>query len=55
MTARIHSALMALLLAMSFSSAAFAVTPDEMLQDPSLEARAREISQHLRCVVCQNR
>jgi cytochrome c-type biogenesis protein CcmH len=25
-----------------------------MLQDTALEARAREISQHLRCVVCQN-
>ncbi|MEQ1670048.1 MAG: cytochrome c-type biogenesis protein [Hyphomicrobium sp.] len=34
--------------------AAFAVTPDEMLKDPAMEARAREISQVLRCVVCQN-
>jgi cytochrome c-type biogenesis protein CcmH len=31
-----------------------AVTPDEMLKDPALESRAREISQQLRCVVCQN-
>lgn len=31
-----------------------AVTPDEMLPDPALEGRAREISQTLRCVVCQN-
>jgi cytochrome c-type biogenesis protein CcmH len=31
-----------------------AVNPDEMLADPALEARAREISQGLRCVVCQN-
>ncbi len=31
-----------------------AVTPDEMLQDPALEARAREISKNLRCVVCRN-
>jgi cytochrome c-type biogenesis protein CcmH len=35
-------------------SAAHAVTPDEMLKDPALEARARDISQLLRCVVCQN-
>jgi cytochrome c-type biogenesis protein CcmH len=35
-------------------TAARAVTPDEMLKDPVLEARAREISQLLRCVVCQN-
>lgn len=31
-----------------------AVQPDEMLADPALEARAREISKELRCVVCQN-
>jgi cytochrome c-type biogenesis protein CcmH len=31
-----------------------AVNPSEMLADPALEARAREISQGLRCVVCQN-
>jgi cytochrome c-type biogenesis protein CcmH len=35
-------------------SAAHAVTPDEILKDPALEARARDISQLLRCVVCQN-
>lgn len=33
---------------------ASAVEPDEMLQDPALEERARIISQDLRCVVCQN-
>jgi len=32
---------------------AFAVEPEEMLKDPALEARAREISKHLRCLVCQ--
>lgn len=31
-----------------------AVLPDEMLQDVALEARARALSQELRCVVCQN-
>ena len=31
-----------------------AVEPDERLDDPVLEQRAREISQQLRCVVCQN-
>jgi cytochrome c-type biogenesis protein CcmH len=33
---------------------AFAVNPDEMLKDPALEARARVISEGLRCLVCQN-
>ena len=32
----------------------FAVNPDEVLADPALEARARAISEHLRCLVCQN-
>lgn len=32
----------------------FAVQPDEVLDDPALEARAREISEGLRCPVCQN-
>lgn len=31
-----------------------AVQPDEMLDDPGLESRAREISEGLRCLVCQN-
>ena len=34
--------------------AAAAVQPDEMLDDPALEARAREISSGLRCLVCRN-
>jgi cytochrome c-type biogenesis protein CcmH len=38
----------------SLSSAALAVEPDEMLKDPALEARARALSQTLRCMVCQN-
>ena len=41
----------ALLLA---ATAVPAVTPDEMLKDPALEARARELSAELRCLVCQN-
>ncbi len=31
-----------------------AVQPDEMLKDPVLEARARDLSAQLRCLVCQN-
>ena len=33
---------------------AFAVQPDEVLPDPKLEQRARDISAELRCLVCQN-
>lgn len=31
-----------------------AVEPNEMLADPTLEARARTLSKELRCMVCQN-
>ena len=37
-----------------WATSAWAVSPDEMLADPGLEARAREISKDLRCLVCQN-
>jgi cytochrome c-type biogenesis protein CcmH len=43
-----------LLLALAWSFPVRAVQPDEMLSDPKLEARARAISQDLRCLVCQN-
>ncbi len=33
---------------------AFAVEPDELLDDPVMEARARHISKDLRCLVCRN-
>lgn len=46
--------LFALLLVALSALPALAVRPDEMLKDPALEARAREISQGLRCLVCQN-
>lgn len=39
---------------LTLAAPALAVNPDEMLKDPALEARAREISKDLRCVVCQN-
>ena len=42
------------LLALWLSAPALAVQPDEILQDPALEARARALSQELRCMVCQN-
>jgi cytochrome c-type biogenesis protein CcmH len=32
----------------------YAVEPKEMLADPALEARARNLSKELRCMVCQN-
>jgi cytochrome c-type biogenesis protein CcmH len=44
----------ALLVALMLAAPAAAVQPDEVLPDPRLEARARGISEGLRCLVCQN-
>ena len=43
-----------LLLILMLATPAFAVQPDEILDDPAMEARAREISKDLRCLVCRN-
>jgi cytochrome c-type biogenesis protein CcmH len=45
---------LALLVMLLLGPPAFAVTPQERLADPALEARARAISETLRCLVCQN-
>lgn len=41
------------ILLLLLATPALAVHPDEMLQDPVLEARARDIGKNLRCLVCQ--
>ena len=43
-----------LLFAICISSAALAVQVDEILPNAVLEARARNLSSELRCLVCQN-
>lgn len=43
-----------ILLALAPAGPAPAVQPDEVLADPALEARARQLSQGLRCLVCRN-
>lgn len=37
-----------------FATPVLAVQPDEVLSDPALEARARDLSKDLRCLVCRN-
>jgi len=51
---RLRGLLLGLLAAMALATGALAVTPDEKLDDPALEARARALSSELRCLVCQN-
>ena len=46
--------LLAIALLLAALPAAAALDPREMLADPAQEARAREISRGLRCLVCQN-
>jgi len=45
---------LAFILGILWAASAAAALPNEMLADPGLEARAREISKELRCLVCQN-
>jgi cytochrome c-type biogenesis protein CcmH len=40
--------------ALTFVAPAWAVNPNEVLDDPALEERARDLSAELRCLVCQN-
>ena len=43
-----------LLILTLLASPLWAVQPDEVLDNPALESRARELSQGLRCLVCRN-
>lgn len=54
MSARVTHCLAILAWLLAVSAPALAVEPDEVLDDPVLEARARALSQELRCLVCQN-
>ena len=51
---RVKRALIAVLFGLLALSPAHAVQPDEILPNAALEARARVLSQNLRCLVCQN-
>jgi cytochrome c-type biogenesis protein CcmH len=52
--AALRCAALVFLLCICALTPAGAVEPGEILKDPALEARARRLSQELRCVVCQN-
>jgi len=46
--------LLVVIFLVTIAAPAWAVQPDEVLSDPVLEQRARELSAELRCMVCQN-
>ena len=54
MTAGILRTISALAILLTVMLPAAAVQPDEVMDDPALEQRARDISAGLRCLVCQN-
>lgn len=54
MTLLFRSWVAAVAVALTLAGSAWAVQPDEVLADPALEARARELSKDLRCLVCRN-
>jgi cytochrome c-type biogenesis protein CcmH len=50
----VRGAILAVGLALSFTTPTLAVLPSEVLPDPAQEQRARALSKELRCMVCQN-
>ena len=54
MMRKLIAILAVLLLAVLAAPVARAVQPDEIMADPAKEARARDLSRELRCMVCQN-
>src|SRR5690606_37944268 len=54
MRALVAALALALMTAVLGAGPSHAVEPDEIMDDPALEGRAREISKSLRCLVCQN-
>ncbi|MEM7068263.1 MAG: cytochrome c-type biogenesis protein [Pseudomonadota bacterium] len=51
---KVFAFLITAIVLVSLSSQVLAVNPDEVLADPALEKRARELSVEIRCLVCQN-
>jgi len=46
--------ILAWMMMLTLATAAHAVQPDEIMSDEVKEARARDLSRELRCMVCQN-
>jgi cytochrome c-type biogenesis protein CcmH len=54
MIAWLRCILLPIVVLLALSGTVQAVQPDEVLADPALEQRARDLSEGLRCMVCQN-
>ena len=54
MTKKIFITLIFIFISQLLLSNSYSVEPDEILQNPKQELRARNISKYIRCMVCQN-
>jgi len=54
MISKKYKIIIILILANFTFNSCFAVEPNEILKDPKLEMRARNISKNIRCMICQN-
>ena len=54
MTKTLLSIVVIFMMIQLFSKNSYAVEPEEFLQNPKQEIRARDISKNIRCLVCQN-
>ena len=54
MTKTILTVVIIFIIAQLFSRNSHSIEPEEFLQNPKQEMRARDISKNIRCLVCQN-
>ena len=54
MTKTLHTIFFIFIVILFFSKNSYAIEPEEFLQNPKQEMRARDISKNIRCLVCQN-
>jgi cytochrome c-type biogenesis protein CcmH len=51
---KVNKVVILVLLSQFFFNYSFSVEPNEILENPNQELRARDISKNIRCMVCQN-
>ena len=54
MTKTLHTIFFIFIVILFFSKNSYTIEPEEFLQNPKQEMRARDISKNIRCLVCQN-
>ena len=54
MTKTLHTIFFIVIVILFFSKNSYTIEPEEFLQNPKQEMRARNITKNIRCLVCQN-